>query len=85
MFRHPAWAVGSYGSGPPTAGTVGTKSTGGFFTEQMCHPVVTQGKFYFPDARERHIIRRARVQHPEGIEAGIRGLPLRERMSSGIV
>ena len=30
MFRHPAWAVGSYSSGPTAAGTVGTKSTGGF-------------------------------------------------------
>ena len=30
MFRHPAWAVGSYSSGPPAAETVGTKSTGGF-------------------------------------------------------
>ena len=30
MFRHPAWAVGSYGSGPPAANTVGTKSMGGF-------------------------------------------------------
>ena len=30
MFRHPAWAVGSYSSGPPTAGAVATKSTGGF-------------------------------------------------------
>ena len=24
MFRHPAWAVGSYSSGPPAAKTVGT-------------------------------------------------------------
>ena len=31
MFRHPAWAVGSYRSGPPAAGSAGTKSTGGFF------------------------------------------------------
>ena len=31
MFRHPAWAVGSYSSGPPAAGTVGTKSTGGCY------------------------------------------------------
>ena len=38
MFRHPAWAVGSYSSGPPAARAVGTKSTGGF-TEQMGHPV----------------------------------------------
>ena len=30
MFRHPAWAVGSYSSGPPAANAVGTKSTGGF-------------------------------------------------------
>ena len=30
MVRHPAWAVGSYSSGPPAAKTVGTKSTGGF-------------------------------------------------------
>ena len=30
MFPHPAWAVGSYSSGPPAAKTVGTKSTGGF-------------------------------------------------------
>ena len=30
MFRHPAWAVGSYSSGPPAANTVRTKSTGGF-------------------------------------------------------
>ena len=31
MFRHPAWAVGSYSSDPPAAGTLGTKSTGGFY------------------------------------------------------
>ena len=31
MFHHPVWAVGSYSSGPPAAGTVGTKSTGGFY------------------------------------------------------
>ena len=31
MLCHPAWAVGSYSSGPPAAITVGTKSTGGFF------------------------------------------------------
>ena len=30
MFRHPAWAVSSYSSGPPAARAVGTKSTGGF-------------------------------------------------------
>ena len=30
MFRHSAWAVGSYSSGPPAARAVGTKSTGGF-------------------------------------------------------
>ena len=30
MFRHPAWAVGSYSSGPPAAETARTKSTGGF-------------------------------------------------------
>ena len=32
MFRHPAWVVGSYSSGPPAARTVGTpgaKSMGG--------------------------------------------------------
>ena len=31
MFRYPAWAVGSHSSGLPAAGTVGTKSTGGFY------------------------------------------------------
>ena len=31
MFNHPAWAVGSYSSGPPAAGTAGTKWTGGFY------------------------------------------------------
>ena len=30
MFRHPAWAVGSYSSGPAAASAVRTKSTGGF-------------------------------------------------------
>ena len=30
MFRQPAWAVDSYSSGPPAAGTVKTKSTGVF-------------------------------------------------------
>ena len=30
MFHHPAGAIRSYASGPPAAGTVGTKSTGGF-------------------------------------------------------
>ena len=29
-FRHPAWAVGSYSSGPSAARTIGIKSTGGF-------------------------------------------------------
>ena len=38
MLRHPAWAVSSHWSGPTAAGSVGTKSTGGF-TKQMCHPV----------------------------------------------
>ena len=31
MFRHPAWAVGSYSSGPPAAVTVGSKLTGGCY------------------------------------------------------
>ena len=31
MFRHPAWAVGSYSSGPPAAGNVGNKPMGGFY------------------------------------------------------
>ena len=31
MLSHPAWAVGSYSSGPHAAGTVGTKSTGSFY------------------------------------------------------
>ena len=31
MFHHTAWAVGKYSSGSPPAGTVGTKSTGGFY------------------------------------------------------
>ena len=31
IFLHPAWAVGSYSSGPSAAGTVGTKVTGGFY------------------------------------------------------
>ena len=35
MFRHPAWAVGSYSSGPPAAGTVATKSTGGFYRSDV--------------------------------------------------
>ena len=30
MFRHPAWALGSYSSGPPAAGSAGTKAIGGF-------------------------------------------------------
>ena len=30
MFHHPAWAVGSYSSGPPAARSAGTKSAGGF-------------------------------------------------------
>ena len=30
MFHHPAWAVGSYSSGPPAARSAGTKSTIGF-------------------------------------------------------
>ena len=30
MFRHPAWAVDSFSSGPSAARVVGTKSTGGF-------------------------------------------------------
>ena len=35
MFRHPAWAVGSCSSGPPTAVSVGTKSTGGFYRPDL--------------------------------------------------
>ena len=31
MFHPPAWAVGSYSSGPSAAGAVVTKSTGGFY------------------------------------------------------
>ena len=31
VFHHSAWAVGSYSSSPTAAGTVGTKSTGGFY------------------------------------------------------
>ena len=31
MYHHPAWAVGSYSSGPATARTVGTNSTRGFY------------------------------------------------------
>ena len=31
MFRHPAWAVGSYSGSPATAGTVATKSTEGCY------------------------------------------------------
>ena len=31
MFGHPAWAVGSYSSGPPAARSAGIKSTGGFY------------------------------------------------------
>ena len=30
MFRHSAWAVGSYSNGPTAAQVVATKSTGGF-------------------------------------------------------
>ena len=30
IFRHPAWAVGSYSSGPAAAESAGTKWTGGF-------------------------------------------------------
>ena len=37
MFRQPAWAVGNYSSSPLAAGTVGTKSTGGFFSVQNGH------------------------------------------------
>ena len=35
MFRHPAWAVGSYSSGPLAAKTVGTKSTGGCYHQEL--------------------------------------------------
>ena len=35
MFRHPAWAVGSYSSGPPAAGTLRTKSPGGCYQADM--------------------------------------------------
>ena len=31
MFRHFAWAEGSYSGGPPAAGTARIKSTGGFY------------------------------------------------------
>ena len=36
MFRHPAWALGSYSSGRPAAETVGT----GTKTNDIGHPVV---------------------------------------------
>ena len=39
MFRHPAWAVGSYSSGPVAARTLRTKSTGDVVTGQMRRPV----------------------------------------------
>ena len=35
MFHHPAWAVGSYNSGIPAVRAVGTKSTGGFYQEDV--------------------------------------------------
>ena len=35
MFRHPAWAVGSYNSCPLAAKTVGTKSTGGCYHQEL--------------------------------------------------
>ena len=35
MFRHPAWAVGSYSSCPLAAKTVGTKSTGGCYHQEL--------------------------------------------------
>ena len=35
MFHHPAWALGSLISDPPAAGTVTTKSTGGFYRSDV--------------------------------------------------
>ena len=43
MFRLHDWAVGSYSSGPPTAGTVGTKSTGGFYRADGSPCIFFQG------------------------------------------
>ena len=41
MFRHPAWAIGGTNSGPPAAGTVGTKSTGGFYPLSLSSNLLT--------------------------------------------
>ena len=64
MFCHPAWAVGSYCSGPPAAGTAGTKSTGGF-TEQMDHPVYIWQPWRF-------LNRAPDLQHERGEQLGRR-------------
>ena len=58
MFRHPAWAVGSYSSGPAAARALWTKSTGGFYhsddspcstggLEQIMFPVQEFERFSF--------------------------------------
>ena len=44
MFRHPAWAVGSYRSVPPVVKNIGIKSTGDFHQRDVspCSCVTTQ-------------------------------------------
>ena len=46
MFRHPAWAEGSYSSGPAAAKTYGTKSTEGFH-QRFGSPCISS-KYVFP-------------------------------------
>ena len=53
MFRHPAWAVGSYSSGPPAAWIVGTKSTGGFANSSVS-PCTGVGQNSVPGFGEFH-------------------------------
>ena len=47
MFSHPARAVASYSSGPPAAGTVGTKSTGGFLNSSVSPSTSLMGNYFF--------------------------------------
>ena len=50
MFRHTAWAGASYSSCPGAAGTVGTKSTGGFLNSSVS-PCTSYFRLSLPETK----------------------------------
>ena len=86
MFHHPACAVGGYSNGPPPAGTLGTKSTGGFYQADgsPCSQIGEQHilRIHFLDYRER-TSRRRRPRH-RGIWLARTLLRLRCRSPEGV-